>query len=171
MGIHLCLNVRFWTGSFGILRDERSEPTNNWNTQRSGRTERRRLSGSKARPTTEATLMMCPPPRLCMSGNLHSKVFGLAEQSGSAAPPMRPQPPSISYSERRRTASAIFRRKAAGRFCASGSSDRPKGLAAVQAEHTSRNKSFSCVFNIPGAFGDIQPYAGASMHKSKPRTA
>ena len=30
--------------------------------------------------------MMCPPPRLCMSGNLHSKVFGLAEQSGSAAP-------------------------------------------------------------------------------------
>jgi len=29
--IHLCLNVRFWTGSFGILRDERYEPTNNWN--------------------------------------------------------------------------------------------------------------------------------------------
>jgi len=31
VGIHLCLNVRFWTGSFGILRDERYEPTNNWN--------------------------------------------------------------------------------------------------------------------------------------------
>jgi hypothetical protein len=29
--IHLCLNVRFWTGSFGILRDERYEPTDNWN--------------------------------------------------------------------------------------------------------------------------------------------
>ena len=31
VGIHLCLNVRFWTGSFGILREERYEPTTNWN--------------------------------------------------------------------------------------------------------------------------------------------
>jgi hypothetical protein len=25
VGIHLCLNVRFWSGSFGILRDENQQ--------------------------------------------------------------------------------------------------------------------------------------------------
>jgi hypothetical protein len=31
MAIELCLNVRLWIESFGILRDERYEPTSNWN--------------------------------------------------------------------------------------------------------------------------------------------
>jgi NAD(P)-dependent dehydrogenase (short-subunit alcohol dehydrogenase family) len=41
---------------------------------------------------------------------------------------MRPQPPPILDSERSRIASAIFRRKAAGRLRASGSNDGPKGV-------------------------------------------
>jgi len=31
MAIELCLNVCFWTESFGILRDNRCGPTSNWN--------------------------------------------------------------------------------------------------------------------------------------------